>query len=160
MINIKQLKNIKDTLDNLSNDVEELKSISNKRYQTLWTGTWTSGKITVPNANKYHSFLVTIENNNVSGLFPGQKKFMCYKTTRNNTDMIYGFCADKKNISSDPGALTEYMSIICSLWASYSGNEWTIKNNSVLYSSLDSGYQSLPTFKIKEIVGVDPIIET
>lgn len=44
--------------------------------KTLWTGTWSSGSITVPDSDKYSAFIITVEGYGLIGLMNDQRNFV------------------------------------------------------------------------------------
>jgi len=44
--------------------------------KTLWTGTWSSGSITVPDSDKYSAFIITVEGYGLIGVMNGPRTFV------------------------------------------------------------------------------------
>lgn len=56
------VKDACDGVDTLQTDVELLKSATTEHFgKTLWTGSWSSGDIIVPNTDKYTIFIITMQ---------------------------------------------------------------------------------------------------
>ena len=125
-----------DNLGHMDDQIELISNYISNRYQSLWTGTWSSGSITVPNSSKYHSFIV------ISGNIP----IVCY---RNSAGRISGASATTPDN-------TRYDRLFA---ATADGDVWTMNWIKELRHNANSNHSAFTTSNVTEIIGLDPIIE-
>lgn len=111
------------------------------RYATLWTGTWSSGSITVPNADKYYSFLVYVDGS--------RDPIPCYRDGNGNIlgSVVLGSASNSNN----------YVKIFR---AGISGTTLTLNYARELAHYVSSNHNAGENKTIYKIVGLDPIAST
>lgn len=75
-----------------------LNAIINPFGKTLWTGTWSSGSITVPNASKYCAFIMVVGGEPIIAVSDGAVVRGIGNSQTSNASWIRGF---NGNISGD-----------------------------------------------------------
>ena len=111
------------------------------RNKTLWSGTWSSGSITVPDTDKYRTFIIKFGTQYMTAI-------------RNLDDSITGtlffFSNNGQNV---------YQNLFT---ATVSGNRWTFKTQTQFGhrgSSGHSAFQQISSaYVVEEIVGLEPIL--
>lgn len=111
------------------------------RYATLWTGTWSSGSITVPNADKYYSFLVYVDGS--------RDPIPCYRDGNGNIlgSVALGSASNSNN----------YVKIFR---AGISGTTLTLNYARELAHYVSNNHNAGENKTIYKIVGLDPIAST
>lgn len=125
--------------DNIEDAINPLTDYISKRYKTLWTGTWTSGSITVNGASGYHSFIVYVDNS--------QDPIVCYRDGNGN---IMGSI-----VVGNPNG-NQYIKTIR---ASINGDVLTWDFAKELAHNASSNHGTASNKTIYKIVGLDPIVE-
>ena len=111
------------------------------RNKTLWTGTWSSGSITVPDTDKYRTFIIKFGTQYMVAI-------------RNMNDRVTGTL-----FFASTNGQNVYQNLFA---ATVSGNIWTIKTQTQFGhygSSSHSAFQQVnPGYVVEEIVGLEPIL--
>lgn len=111
------------------------------RNKTLWTGTWSSSSITVPDTDKYRTFIIKFGTQYMTAI-------------RNLDDSITGTLFFASNNGQNV-----YQNLFT---ATVSGNRWTVKTQTQFghYGSGEhSAFQQInPAYVVEEIVGLEPIL--
>lgn len=111
------------------------------RNKTLWSGTWSSGSITVPDTDKYRTFIIKFGTQYMTAI-------------RNLDDRITGTLFFASNNGQNV-----YQNLFT---ATVSGNRWTFKTQTQFGhygSSSHSAFQQInPAYVVEEIVGLEPIL--
>lgn len=111
------------------------------RNKTLWTGTWSSGSITVPDTDKYRTFIIKFGTQHMTAI-------------RNLDDSITGTLFFASNNGQNA-----YQNLFA---ATVSGNIWTIKTQTQFGHYGSSGHSAFqqvnPAYVVEEIVGLEPIL--
>lgn len=130
-------------VENLNKMDEAIKKIADyidARYKTLWTGSWSSGDITVTDVSKYNSIIVYVDNGD---------NMVCYRNangTQFQGSNIFGS-------STQPDHYTKIF--ICSI----SGDTLTLATSSQLGHQNGGNHMGRQDKTVSKIVGLDPIIE-
>lgn len=112
-----------------------LNGIMNPFGKELWSGTWSSGTITVPDSDKYFAFVIYIGNNAA----------ICM---REGTSALRGY-----TITATSATGTQYVKIF---YATTSGNTWTWGFAKQLTHTESSNHGASATQSITKIVGLIP----
>lgn len=113
-----------------------LKAIIAPFGKTLWTGTWSSGSITVPDSDKYSAFIITMEGYGLIGVMNGPRTF------------VSGF-----NIATGTGS-PQYMRIV---GIDVNGTTWTKRYFSSMAHNGSGNHAAAVTDKsVVSIVGLVP----
>lgn len=111
------------------------------RNKTLWSGTWSSGSITVPDTDKYRTFIIKFGTQYMTAI-------------RNLDDSITGTLFFASNNGQNV-----YQNLFT---ATVSGNRWTFKTQTQFChygSGGHSAFQQIsPAYVVEEIVGLEPIL--
>ena len=134
----------------MAQDWNEIKTVTNgndtqlanyfsARYKTLWTGTWSSGSITVSGVSGYHSIIVMVDTND---------PIMCYKSNSGNN--FRG-----ATIIGSASANNQYAKVFdCAI----SGDTLTWNYSKELGHNASGNHNSGSSKTVSKIIGVDPII--
>lgn len=118
----------------------ELSNYFTAKYKTLWTGTWSSGSITINETSNYNSFLVYVDNS--------QDPIPCY-FNGSKTTIVGSIILGSGNNNN------QYAKVFR---ANVSGTIWTLDYARELGHNASSNHNAGSNKTIYKIVGLEPII--
>lgn len=111
----------------------------------LWTGTWSSGTVNIPNSSKYRAF--AIRSGNTSGVDLGVtfafKDEISPEYTKGTVTGIGGYCNDANNSQ-----------FINGFYAEYEGDSWTLKRNNYVTHNASGNHSAGQTRPVWQVWGL------
>lgn len=146
--------NLNEMEDNIETAIETLRSNTNSsitalwnflklRHKVLWTGTWSSGSITVTDLSKYHSIIVHIDTS--------QEPIICFKD--NNSHFVGSI------IGGTASSFTQWSKTFRCTISSSNPDMITWENSKELSHNPSGNHGSGSAKTVYKIVGLDPIIQ-
>ena len=128
-------------IKNVVNDINrQLLAYFEARYKTLWTGSWSSGNLTVSGISNYNSIIVYVDNNDA---------IVCHK---NGTETSF----QGVTILGSGSTFSQYSKIfICGV----NGDTLTWSVGKELGHNASGNHNAGSNKTVSKIVGLDPIIE-
>lgn len=129
-----------DNLNIMDEGIDNLYNYVLARHKVLWTGTWSSGNITVEGISNYHSILVCVDSS--------QDPIPCYKD--NNGNFVGSITL---------GNSTTNHNYIKTFRASLNDDTLTLDFAKELGHNASGNHNAGSTKTVYKIIGLDPIIE-
>ena len=121
----------------LLNKILQYCSVLSKFNKTLWTGTFSSGNITVNDTSKYSAFRVTLQGHDCIGFID---------------DSGYIILHNVVNLSSNNNQYIDSATI------TVSGNVWTMVNKGEMTHNAGGNHSVAVAISITKIVGLIPVM--
>lgn len=133
-------KRIKELFQKTGETLQAILEYFRLKDKVLWTGSWSSGSITVPNTAKYSKFKICMGTLYLEGI-------------KVNGSQIFGTISFRGSSGT-----TIYQNVFT---AKVSGNTWTIVGHGQMGHNQAGNHGTYGnTSEVTEIVGIDPVIPT
>ena len=127
---------VRPALKDIMSYIKALQEYFSLKDKVLWTGSWSSGSITVPDTDKYSEFKVNVGARYVHAIRSGDQLHGTMSFRGSDGTVIY------QNVFS----------------ANISGNSWTISGHGQMGHRMTSDHGSFGnTLIVTEIIGSEPI---